>query len=168
MDMADKAVIREVRLGNINKFEILVDRYSKKIQSFIGSRLFDKIEVDDIVQDSFIQFYKAIPSFDINKPVYPYLLQIARNELYMYFRKKHITIPLNDDIAQLQGGEKHEDDIVKIVEGLKPDNKKAILWFAEGYSYREIAKRLDKPINTVRTLIRRARLFIKKNYNHER
>jgi len=43
-----------------------------------------------------------------------------------------------------------------------------LLWFAEGYSYQEIAKRLKKPLNTVRTLIRRARLFVQKNYTHER
>jgi len=168
MEMTDKAVIEEILLGDINKFEIVVERYTSKVQSFIGSRLFDKQEVDDIVQNSFIQFYKALSSFDTEKPAYPYLLQIARNELYQFFRRKHLTIPLDDDIIQTQSEKKYEGDITEIVEGLKPDNKKALLWFAEGYSYQEIAKRLKKPLNTVRTLIRRARLFVQKNYTHER
>lgn len=168
MEMTDKAVIEEILLGDINKFEILVERYTSKVQLFIGSRLFDKQEVDDIVQNSFIQFYKALSSFDTEKSVYPYLLQIARNELYMFFRKNHMTIPLKDDIIQTRGEESKADTIQEIVEGLKPDYKKALLWFAEGYSYQEIAKRLDKPLNTVRTLIRRARLFVQKNYNNER
>lgn len=168
MEMTDKAVIRDILSGNIDTFEVLVERYSSKIQSFIGSRLFNKQEVDDIVQNTFIQFYKALSSFDTSKPVYPYLLQIARNELYMFFRKNHITIPLNDDIIQVREEQKYEDDVSQIVEGLKPDHKKALLWFAEGYSYQDIAKRLNKPLNTVRTLIRRARLFVQKNYNHER
>ena len=168
MEMTDKSVIRDILSGNIDIFEILVERYSSKIQSFIGSRLFNKQEVDDIVQDTFIQFYKALSSFDSEKPVYPYLLQIARNELYMFFRKNHITIPLNDDIIQVGKEQKYEDDISEIVEGLKSDHKKALLWFAEGYSYQDIAKRLNKPLNTVRTLIRRARLFVQKNYIHEK
>lgn len=168
MRMSDLAVIKEVRVGNINKFEILVERYSSKVQSFISARLFDKSEVDDIVQMSFIQFYKALSQFDSRKPVYPYLLQIARNELYMYFRKNHITISLNDDIMQIHGEEKQTEDISEIVEGLKLDHKSALLWFAEGYSYKEISKKLNKPLNSVRTLIRRARLFVQKKYSHER
>jgi RNA polymerase sigma-70 factor (ECF subfamily) len=168
MEMTDKAVIEDILLGNIDKFEILVERYSSKVQSFIGSRLFDKQEVDDIVQNSFIHFYKALSSFDTKKSIYPYLLQIARNELYMFFRKKHITVPLNDDIIQRGEEKRYESDISEIVEGMNPDHKKALLWFAEGYSYQEIAKRLKKPLNTVRTLIRRARLFVQKNYIHEK
>lgn len=168
MSIADTAVISQIKAGNINKFEILVGKYSEKIRSFIVQKLFDKEEADDIVQNTFIQFYKALSRFDISKPVYPYLLQIARNELYMYFRKHHITISLDDDIIQTQSEEGYESDIVEVVEGLKPDNKKALLWFTEGYSYQEIAKRLGKPLNTVRTLIRRARLFVQKNYNHGR
>lgn len=168
MEMTDKAVIEEILLGDINKFEILVERYTTKVQLFIGSRLFDKQEVDDIVQNSFIQFYKALSSFDTEKSVYPYLLQIARNELYLYFRKKHITISLDDDIIQVKEEEKYEDDISAIIDGLKPDHKSALLWFAEGYSYQEIAKRLKRPLNTVRTLIRRARLFVQKKHTHEK
>jgi RNA polymerase sigma-70 factor (ECF subfamily) len=168
MEMTDREVIREVLDGKIDKFELLVNRYATKIQSYIRTRLFDKSELDDIVQSSFIQFYKALPQFDQRKPVYPYLLQIARNELYMYFRKNHSTVPLNEEITQTQGYEKSSEDIVDIMEGLKPEHKKALLWFAEGYSYREIAKRLNKPLNTVRTLIRRARLYIQKKYTHEK
>ena len=168
MDMTDGEVIGEVLGGNIDKFEKLVERYSAKIQSYIYTRLFDKAEADDIVQTSFIQLYKALPQFDTKKPMYPYLLQIARNELYMYFRKNHITVPLNDDIIQMRGEEKQAEDIGHIVEGLKPDHKRALLWFAEGYSYKEISHKLGKPLNSVRTLIRRARLFVQKKYNHER
>lgn len=167
MEMSDRAVIEEMRKGNINLFEILVDRYSTKIKSYISSRLFDKMHVDDIVQDSFIQFYKAISNFDIRKPVYPYLLQIARNELYMFFRKNQITVPLNDEVTYRGEDKGNTEDISEIVEGLKADHKNALLWFAEGYSYQEIAHRLKKPLNTVRTLIRRARLFIQKNYKRE-
>lgn len=168
MGTTDRAIIEEIRGGNIDRFELLVDKYSARIQSFVRSRLFKKEEADDIVQNSFIHFYKALRSFNITKPVYPYLLQIARNELNMYFRKNHPTLPLNEDVLQIMDTHENKDEINLITDGLKPDNKKALLWFAEGYSYQEIAKRLDKPLNTVRTLIHRARLFIQKNYNYER
>ncbi len=166
MDMSDGAVIVRVKRGDIDKFEVLVDRYTTKIRAFVVQRLFDKEEADDIVQNSFIQFYKALAQFNISKPVYPYLLQITRNELNMYFRQHHKTVPLNEDI--IQAIEKPlAEDTSEILRGLKEDNRKALSWFAEGYSYKEISMRLNKPINTVRTLIRRARLYVQKNYIHE-
>lgn len=167
MDMTDKAVISQIKAGNIDKFEILVERYTAKIRFFVIQKLFDKEEADDIVQNSFIQFYKALSQFDVSKPVYPYLLQIARNELNMYFRKHHATIPLNEEVIQ-SPVQVQDEDVEDILQGLKTDNKKALSWFAEGYSYREIAQRLDKPLNTIRTLIHRARLYVQRNYIHER
>lgn len=168
MDNTDGTIIRRIQEGDINKFEELVEKYSPKIRSFISARLFDKSHGDDIVQNSFIQFYKSLERFDITKPVYPYLLQIARNELYMFFRKNHSTVSLDDNLTHATTELAYEDPIETIVSGLKSDNKDALLWFAEGYSYEEIAKKLKKPLNTVRTLIRRARLYIQKNYTHEK
>jgi len=166
MDMTDMAVITHIKEGDIEMFEVLVEKYTSRIKSFVVHKLFDKDEVDDIVQNSFIQFYKALFQFDVSKPVYPYLLQITRNELNMYFRKHHKTVSLNEDIV-LVSEKAHNESMEDILQGLKKDNKNALIWFAEGYSYQEIAKRLGRPLNTVRTLIRRARLYIQQNYSHE-
>lgn len=163
MDMPDAAVIAQIKAGNINKFEVIVERYAPKIRLFAAQRLFDKEEADDIVQNSFMQLYKSLSRFDVSKPIYPYLLQITRNELNMYFRRHKKTVQLNEDIMQV--AEKTVmDDTTDILQGLKSDHSQALIWFAEGYSYQEIAKRLSKPLNTVRTLIHRARLYVKKNY----
>jgi RNA polymerase sigma-70 factor (ECF subfamily) len=167
MDMSDAAVITQIKAGNINTFKILVERYSAKIRAFIVQRLFDKEEADDIVQNSFIQFYKALSRFDVSKPVYPYLLQITRNELNMYFRKHHNTLQLNEDIEQVSNKTPIQENSEELLQGLKPDHKYALSWFAEGYSYKEISRRMGKPLNTVRTLIRRARLYVQKNYHNE-
>jgi len=167
MDMTDEAAILQIKAGNINKFEILVEKYTAKLRFIVVQKLFDKEETDDIVQNSFIQFYKALSQFDVSKPVYPYLLQIMRNELNMYFRKHHKTVSLNEEVVQLPDKAEVMDSS-DILQGLKKDYKKALSWFAEGYSYQEIAHRLNKPLNTVRTLIRRARLYVQKNYKYER
>lgn len=163
MDMTDEAVIAQIKAGNINKFEVIVERYAAKIRLFAAQRLFDKDETDDIVQNSFMQLYKSLSRFDVSKPMYPYLLQITRNELNMYFRKHKKTVSLDEDVAQTIDKVVVED-VTDILHGLKNDHKKALVWFSEGYTYQEIARRLSKPLNTVRTLIRRARLYVKKNY----
>ena len=167
MDRTDAAAVSQIKAGNIEVFEVLVDKYTTKIRSFVVQKLFDKEETDDIVQNTFIQFYKALSRLDTTKPIYPYLLQITRNELNMYFRKHHSTISLNEDVIPAPDKTLSPDDTLDVLQGLKKDHKDALVWFAEGYSYQEISRRMRKPINTIRTFIRRARLYIKKNYTHE-
>lgn len=166
MEMTDEAAIRRVLAGDIDVFEVLVKRYSSKLQSYVSQRLYKKEESDDIVQTSFIQLYKNLSHFDIHKPLYPYLMQITRNALYMYFRKNKITVPLNDDVAYdgalVEQGVATESG--ELLSGLKPEHRNALLWFVEGYSYKDIAKKMGKPLNTIRTIIRRARLFIQKEH----
>lgn len=166
MDRTDTAAVSQIKAGNIDAFEILVDKYTMKIRSFVVQKLFDKEETDDIVQNTFIQFYKALSRLDTSKPIYPYLLQITRNELNMYFRKHHSTVSLNEDVISALD-KPFYDEVSHIFQGLKKDHKTALVWFSEGYSYLEISRRMGKPINTIRTLIRRARLYIQKNYTHE-
>lgn len=166
MEMTDEAAIRRVLAGDIDVFEVIVKRYSSKLQSYVGQRLYKKEEADDIVQTSFIQLYKNLVRFNIRKPLYPYLMQIARNELYMYFRKNKITVPLNEDVAYDSAAGEQGMDVAsgELLSGLKPEQRNALLWFVEGYSYKDIAKKLGKPLNTIRTIIRRARLFIQKEH----
>lgn len=168
--MTDEAATARILAGDIDVFEVLVKRYSAKLLSYVSQRLYKKEEVDDIVQTSFIQLYKNLSRFDTKKPLYPYLMQITRNELFTYFRKNKITVPLNDEVEYgvpppEQGMGIDSDELLA---GLKPEHKNALLWFVEGYSYKEIAKKLGKPLNTIRTIIRRARLFIQKEHVYEK
>lgn len=168
MEMTDEVVIGRIQMGDIDFFSFLVKKYSKKIQSFVTSKLFKKEEADDIVQTSFIQLYKSLSRFDKKKPIYPYLMQITRNELYMYFRKNKKTVSLNDEVEHVKEVDEYNGDREELLTGLHAEQKNALLWFLDGYSYKDISKRLNKPLNTVRTIIRRARLFVKKNTSYEK
>ncbi|MDO8609176.1 MAG: sigma-70 family RNA polymerase sigma factor, partial [bacterium] len=88
MKLTDKEAIERIKNGEIDIFSQIVNEYSSKINAYIKAKLFNKLEVDDLVQNTFISFYKALFHFDDTKPVLPYLYQIARNELKMYYRSR--------------------------------------------------------------------------------
>ncbi len=158
----DKAVIQAIKNGEIDRFEVLVKKYTKIIQSYINSKLFEKADVDDLVQNSFLSFYKAIDRFDEDRPVLPYLYEIAKNEMRMYFRSYKTALQL-DETIQVEHVEQdwgEEEDVVRLLDSLSEEQKKALQLVYEGYSYEDIARRLKKPLNTIRTIIRRARLAL--------
>lgn len=158
--LSDKDAINKVRDGEIDYFSAIVEKYTKSIYMYIYSRLNKKEDSEDLVQNVFISFYKSINRFDIDKPVKPYLYQIVQNELKMFYRKNKPTLPLKEDIAI-----EEKDSLVvdkSSLDSLNYLEKKLILMISEGYSYEEVAEKFKKSINTVKSIVRRARIKLKK------
>lgn len=161
--ISDQEAIVKIKKGEIDAFSYIVKQYADNIYRYIRAKLFDKADVDDVVQNVFVNFYKAIHRFDESKPVLPYLYQIAKNELKMYYRSYKYMGWLDESLVEDQHlvdyYKENYDDLIDTL----PENQKSVLrLLIDGYSYKEIADRLHKPINTIRTIIRRSRLQIKK------
>lgn len=163
MKLSDQEVIRKIKNGEIDYFSVIVETYTQQIYRYIKSRLFQKLDTDDLVQNTFVSFYKAIPRFEVEKPILPYLFQIARNELKMYFRSHKEVISLDETLeADTNEKEFYREDYSRIFNQLTKEQQGILQLLQEGYSYEEISKKYNRPLNTIRTIIRRTRLQVKK------
>lgn len=161
-ELSEKEIIRKIQQGEINYFEYFVKKYSRIIFSFVFNKIRNEQDTNDIVQNAFIKMYKALDKFNPDLSFYPYLFTITKNELVNYYRKKELYLPLNENI--IQNNTLAIDDgtfLGDLIKNLKKDYQKVIQLLAEGYSYKEISQKLNKPINTVKTWIRRAKKQIK-------
>ena len=159
---SDQEVIVKIKNGEIDYFSFIVKKYTKQIYNFVSKKIAKREDVEDIVQISFLQLYKAVGRLDKEKPVLPYLYQIVRNEMKMFWRGRKMMLPLDEEIAAEEKQESLEKELVeKQLDLLPKEQKKAVKLVSEGYSYKEIAKFLNRPLNTIRTIIRRARLKLK-------
>jgi RNA polymerase sigma-70 factor (ECF subfamily) len=163
--LSDQDVISKVKEGELDYFSFVVKKFTPRISNFITSRLFRKEDADDLVQNTFISFYKAISRFNTDKPVLPYLYEIARNELKMYFRSHKPTVPLKEEITVADSEEIIFDETYLNVLG--KHEKRYLLEIADGYSYQEVAKKYKMSVNTLKSKIRRARLKVNKAYEEE-
>ncbi len=161
----DKEIILKIKKGEIDNFAYIVKRYTKPIHGFIAKKMYRKDDVDDIVQQTFLKLYTAIDRLDERRPVLPYLYQIAKNELKMYFRSFKYTVSLDErikvhDEKQIYGGEL--DEAERLLALLPHDQRNVLLLLSEGYSYQQIADKFKKSINTIKTMVRRARIKMMK------
>ena len=162
--LSDKEVIIRIKEGEIDYYSYIVKKYTKQIYNYVNKKINNRADVEDIVQVSFLQLYKVVGRLDLDKPVLPYLFQIAKNEMKMFWRAQKKTIPLDEKIIVEEKEEWIDLDFIKKqLVRLTKEQKKAIQLVSEGFSYKEIAKFLGKPINTIRTIIRRARMRLKKS-----
>lgn len=158
--LSDYEAVQKIKAGEIDHFSLIVKKYTPPIHRYINSKLFNKLEVDDLVQNCFISFYKAIADFDESRPVLPYLYEIAKNELKMYYRSHKSTLPLKEEIVIEEAPQEVAFD-KSILNALNAKDKNILLALAEGYSYEEISEKNKIPINTLKSKVRRARIKLK-------
>src|SRR3990167_7579561 len=97
--LSDKDIILRIKKGEIDYFTFIVKKYTKQIYNYVLKKLGQKDEAEDVVQNSFLKFYKAISRFDEDKPILPYVYQIAKNEIKMYWRAKKKLLPLDEALV---------------------------------------------------------------------
>jgi RNA polymerase sigma-70 factor (ECF subfamily) len=166
LSLSEREIIIKIKNGEIEHFSFLVRKYMKIIYNYISKKIYNRLDIDDLVQNSFLSFYKSIKKFNEEKPPLPYLYTIAKNEIKMYLRVRKVILPLNERILASDESDNQffQEDVSRLAEKLAEDQKKALKLLSEGYNYQEIAQKFKKPVNTVKSIIRRARLKISKKY----
>ena len=172
----DNELVEAIQEGEIFAFEALVERYQQKLFYFVFRYVKDDQAAQDVVQESFINFYKTVGRVDTKRKISSYLYSIVRNQAISYLRSIHSQVSL-DAI------EEHESDFDTEEEFIQQENKEELqkkiheldpkyaqvltLYYFDELSYEEMSKVLHVPVNTIRTHIRRAKDALGKLINHE-
>jgi RNA polymerase sigma-70 factor (ECF subfamily) len=165
--MDEKDIIKKIQEGQIDLFEYFVHEYASKMFFYIHQRVSNEADAKDILQNSFVKAYKAIDTFDTNKKFYPFFFTIVKNEISEFFRKNKKSVSLDEAVDMIHIHES-ENTPMQILPLLKREYGKVLKWYGEGFSYKEIANKMNKPINTVKTLIRRAKKQFIEEYDKQK
>ena len=176
------AVERSVQ-GNREAFDLLVEKYYKKIYNLAYRFVGDREEANDLAQEIFTAAYKNLKKFRGDAKFSTWLFQIASNRgknkfKYLkcsgYFAKRrqideedrdslwsgirdHSTNP-----ETLLAGKQIQRIVQKAIDELEADHKEiVILRDIEGFSYEEIAQILNIAEGTAKSRLHRARMVVK-------
>lgn len=151
-------------------FAELLRRYQKKMVNYFFKFYFlDKFECEDIVQESFIKAYSALPNFDAKRRFRPWFYKIAENTAKNYLRagQKSNCLPMSFEPAAGEDIEQYMDGIflmdsfrAKVMELPEMQRRIAVLYFSEQMAPNEIAGQVNLPATIVRTNIEAARRIV--------
>lgn len=176
--MTDSQLIRDIKEGQVELYAQLIQKYEKKVYSFIYQLLKTyKMEVhtEDICQETFYKAYKALKTFrDEEASFSTWLYTIARNTTLSELRKsKYIEVSLEENVTAPQFSVLllPEQELLKNERAQKvrdainslPEKQRSavILREYEQLDYKEIASILDSTVSSVKSLLFRARTGIK-------
>lgn len=174
----DRELVARAQRGDKRAFELLVEKYQRKLARLLSRLIRDPVEVEDVTQEAFIKAYRALPSFRGDSAFYTWLYRIgvntAKNYLMAMGRRAPTSTETETEEAEgYDEGEQLRDintpesvalsreiaaTVNAAIEALPEELRTAIqLRELEGMSYEEIARAMDCPIGTVRSRIFRAR-----------
>lgn len=176
------ALIQRALAGEQKAYELLVVKYQKRIERLVARMVRDADAVPDIVQDTFINAYRALHQFRGDARFSTWLHRIAVNTAYkaLQAKKRDPLIAFSDLFAEddeaqetfspqaepiseetpeaVVAARQLAQAVSEAMQALPPESCQALeLREMEGLSYEDIAQLMGTPVGTVRSRIFRAR-----------
>ena len=159
--MTEEELVTAAREGDDDAFKELVMRFEPIVARTVIGMLGGCAEAEDVGQETFIRFYKALPRFRGESSVRTYLTRIAMNlslnELKR--RKRRLTRFAGKPVDEFRdlADEKHDDrgdvDKERVWMAIGQLEEKfrsvVVLRLIDGYSTEETARILGIPLGTV-------------------
>jgi RNA polymerase sigma-70 factor (ECF subfamily) len=174
----DRQLVARAQRGDKHAFELLVEKYQRKLARLLSRFIRDPAEVEDVTQEAFIKAYRALPAFRGDSAFYTWLYRIGINTAKNYLMAMGRRAPTSTEVEaeEAEGFEEGEqlrdintpesvllsneiaETVNSTIEALPEELRTAIqLREIEGMSYEDIAQVMNCPIGTVRSRIFRAR-----------
>lgn len=161
----DRSLVDAVLGGDRDAFRLLVEREQVTVFRACMRILGRPHDAEDVAQESFVMAYKALGSYRGDGPLGGWLLRIATRQAFRRLSQRRETVelsaelPLRSDSADpLQAtlaGERGEMVRSAVATLAEPYREVVALRFFGELSLEEIARATGRPLNTVKTHLRR-------------
>ncbi len=166
----DAKLIAMARSGNPGAFEAIVDRYQGRLLGFCRQMLGSTEDAEDVLQEVFVNAYRAMLADEREINLRPWLYRIARNRSLNHLRKPTADAQESMDmipaVEASSTAEKvhNREEFRQLLTDVKklPETQRSALLLREmdALSYEEIAAAMDTTVPSVKSLLVRARISL--------
>ena len=174
MDEAD--LVRRAQQGDRGAFGEIVRLHQARLRAFAARFVPRSEDVFDLVQDAFLNAFRAIGTFDPALELGPWLRTIVRNRIRNHWRERHVRrnahLALVDAALEASAdapGEAPVDALEQVealrrcVDELQPAHRELIRdRYAHGMAVADLARRLDRSAAALSMVLVRVRAALQK------
>jgi RNA polymerase sigma factor (sigma-70 family) len=166
----DDKLIAMARAGNPGAFETIVDRYQARLLGFCRQMLGSTEDAEDVLQEVFVNAYRAMLADEREINLRPWLYRIARNRCLNHLRKPTADAQESMDMVpaveaastaeKVHNREEFRQLLTDV--GKLPETQRSALLLREmdAMSYEEIAQAMETSVPSVKSLLVRARISL--------
>ena len=165
-DAEDAGLVFAVARGDEGAYATLYSRYGPTLLGLVYRIVRNRAEAEDVLQDVFLQVWRRASTFDdVRGSVFVWLTMLARSRaldrldlMASRDRTARAATAVDEstpDAADLATSAQERRRLLQAL-AVIPDAQRQVLQLAyfEGLSQREIAARLDRPLGTIKSLVR--------------
>ena len=177
-DPADDApLLDRIARGDADALALLYDRYAPRVLGLTTRILGDPDEAEDVLQEVFLQVWRA-PRFDPSRgAVLTWLLVLARSRaidrlrsLRRRGRDRQVDVaaadlPSGQDVERDAGSAQEGSAVRRALADLPAEQRRALeLAYFDGYTQTEIAELTGAPLGTVKTRLRQGMMKLRDTF----
>jgi RNA polymerase sigma factor (sigma-70 family) len=183
-EVEDGELVRRIRRGDDHAFELIYQRYHRRITAYIHGMVHDHARAEDVAQDVFVSALRRMRETDRPIAFKPWVYEIAKNACIDQFRRSKRAEEISYDAEEGMGAADYGrlvsadampeaelesktnlDHLRGAFGGLSETHHEILVMRElEGLSYREIGERLGMSRPSVESTLFRARRRLTEEY----
>ncbi|MCH2184830.1 RNA polymerase sigma factor [Myxococcota bacterium] len=174
--IGDDELVSRIVQGDEAAFNLLYDRYFKRVYGFVHRRMSITADVEEVTQEVFINVFAGLASFRGEAPLSAWVFGVCRRVIASRFkRKRHPTVPLLSEngetlshactkpnpLEQYEYTERFEQIRESMNRRLNPEQRTLVrMHHIENQPIGEIARQLHKSEDAIKSNLYRARRLL--------
>jgi RNA polymerase sigma factor (sigma-70 family) len=169
-----KELLDSAAKGDRTAFQALYRKTAPKLFAIVLRIVRDRAAAEDVLQDTYVRIWQnaATYSSSAGEPL-GWLASIARNRAIDVLRKKNPVLIGRDEegadwLDKIMAPHDQEENLIAL-DALRhclqqieaPARDCVLLAYYDGYSREELARRFDRPVNTIKTWLHRGLAALK-------
>jgi RNA polymerase sigma-70 factor (ECF subfamily) len=159
--MDDAEAVRQCRAGRVDAFQHLVRRYQGRALAHGRALTGNHADAADAAQEAFIDAFRNLGQFDVRREFYPWFYVLLRHRCFKQ-RTRPGTRPESGPLPERKAAQGPSvEQAIDLHDALarldRADRELLVLKHLDGWTYDELADRLDIPQGTVMSRLFNAR-----------
>jgi RNA polymerase sigma-70 factor (ECF subfamily) len=146
-----------------------IDSYREELVRFVAGRVNDETAAEDIVHDALMKAFDRRDTLEQPSRLRSWLYRITRNAITDYYRSQKPSVPVPDDLAELDSTDDAGDAALQLAACLRPllDELPGMYRDAlrladfDGLPLREVALHLGLSLSGAKSRVQRARRMLR-------
>lgn len=166
-----KELVEKAMSGDERVFTELILNYQQDLYKIALTRLNTEYDIEEAIQETMISAFKNIKNLKDIEKFKKWIIKILINKCNEIYRKRILRLVPLDEVDKYTIFESNNSEIeskldfYSIIKSLdKKERTIVVLYYSEKYTTKEIAEILNKNENTIKTILRRAKIKLKNKY----
>jgi RNA polymerase sigma-70 factor (ECF subfamily) len=163
--MHDAEAIRRCRQGEVEAFQHLVHKYQRRALAHARALTGNDADAADVAQSAFLDAFQHLKRFDETCEFYPWFYVLLRNRSFKQWARSRDRAHASEPVEMAAPGVGSPEDVYDLRTALdrlaSDDRELIVLKHLDGWTYDELAERLEIPRGTVMSRLFHARQRLK-------